>query len=219
MNNNTNIPFHLSDIQTFQYLHAAISEKRDSHHAVITLLGSANTQPFQIQRIVPEYLEQLEPYVNKTIFMLGGRGDQGSVMNTCVTECHQRKFYTFVVGIEPVFDLGEKIPPERVFAFKNISLRCYALTQLSDILIVFPGGLGTIQEIIVPLMHRKLDTPMPHALQGPRSIFIATDLSNPVTEFLTILPDRQFVSGGKSIPLISVTVSNFYEMFSNSLFI
>lgn len=218
MNNNTDIPFHLSDIQTFQYLHTAISEKRDSHHAVITLLGSANTQSSQIQRIVPEYLEQVEPYVNKTIFMLGGRGEHGSVMNTSVTECYQRKFYTFVVGIEPVFDLGEKIPPERVFSFKNISLRCYALSQLSDILIVFPGGLGTIQEIIVPLMHSKLDTVTPHTLQGPRAIFIATDQSNPVTEFLNILSDKQFVSNEKSIPLIPVTATNFSELFSTLIF-
>ena len=209
-----NIPFHPSDLKTFQSLHAAVSEKRDSHHVVITFLGSANPQPSQTQKIVSGYLKQLEPYADKAIFMIGGRGENGSVMDMAVTECYHRKNCVFIIGIEPVFDLGERVSPEDIFAFKNISLRCYAMTQLSDILIAFPGGMGTIQEIIVPLMHKKLDTVIPSALKGPRAIFITTDQPNPVTDFLTITSDSRFIPKEKPVPIIPVTVENFSEQLS-----
>ena len=212
-----NIPFHESDIQTFRELYLTISEMRASHPTVITLAGSAKTQPPKIQRLIHEYFDVLSQSAGDAVFIVGGRGEHGSVMDTMVDECYHRKLPTFVVGIEPIFDLGERVAEEHVFGFKNISLRCDALTQLADLLIVFPGGIGTIQEIIAPLMHQKLDVTFEGALLGPRAIFVATDEPNPVTEFLPLLDSQAFISTQEIASLIPVTLTNFQAEFNRSL--
>jgi predicted Rossmann-fold nucleotide-binding protein len=208
-----NIPLHPSDLQTLEHLHLAISEMRQTHPMVISLMGSSKTQSPQTQEVIRRYLSHFAPYSRETVFIVGGRGEFGSVMDTIIDECYQRGFQTIVIGIEPIFDLGGRVTPENIFSFSNISLRCYALTQLSDLMIVFPGGLGTIQELIVPLMHKKLDTTLAEIWLGPRAIFITTDEENPVTKFLTVMRDHRFMSTQDKIALVSVTVTNFWNSF------
>lgn len=202
-----------SDIQTFQRLHAAIPERNGSWPTVMALVGSSRPQPATVQKIIDCYLQKLEPYAGTATFLVGGRGEYGSAMDASVEGCYKRNYRMVIVGIEPIFDLGGRVPAENVFSFNNVSLRCYALTQLSDLLIVFPGGLGTIQEIIVPLMHKKLDTSLPDTLQGPRAIFVAMDEPNPVTEFLPIIKNKSYISMEGSIALYPVTVTSFSTVF------
>ena len=211
------LPFHLSDLQTLKRLQTTLSLRHNTWPAVITLVGSSRPQTEIVQQAIACYLAQLEPYAQASTFIVGGRGEHGSVMDINLDACYQREYHTMVVGVEPIFDLAGRIPDENVFAFKNISLRCYALTQLADLIIVFPGGLGTIQEIIVPLMHKKIDINQIDILNGPQAIFVATDEPNPVTEFLPILEDQRYISMTGSIPLIPVTVANFSTMLAHWL--
>ncbi len=206
-------PFQKKDIETFQLWYSTISEMRTPKTLIISLLGSANFQVYEIQKLTATYLELLAPYLEDIIFIIGGRGEQGSVMHTSVDSCFRLGGKIFIVGIEPVFDLEGKVPPENVFGFQNISLRCYALTQLSHLMIAFPGGLGTLQEIIVPMMHQKLDENPLESLRGPQGIFIPTEHQSPVTDFLSILNNQKFISKSQSANIIPVTLDNFIEKF------
>lgn len=204
-----NSPLHLSDLQTLERLHLTMSAMRKTYPTIISLLGSSKRQSPQTQATICRYLSHFVSYRHETVFIVGGRGEYGSVMDTLINECYHRGFQTVVIGVEPIFDLGERVVAENIFPFSNISLRCYALTQLADLMIVFPGGLGTIQELIVPLMHKKLDTTLAEIWSGPRAIFITTDEDNPVTEFLTVMHDDRFMSPQDKIALVAVTVTNY----------
>jgi len=203
--------FYEKDLETFKYLYSSILELRSPQTLVISLLGSARLQPHKIQKLTATYLELLSPYIKNIIFIIGGCGEKGSVMHISVDSCFRFKGRIFIVGIEPVFDLANKVPSENIFGFQNISLRCYALTQLSDLMIAFPGGMGTIQEIIVPIMHNKLDTIVLESLKGPKGIFIPVEQKSPVTNFLSILDDQHFIS--QPLPIIPVTLDSFLEKF------
>lgn len=206
-----------TDLITLKLLHNAITDARGLNKQVISLLGSANLQKLATQKLIATYLELLIPYLDDLIFIIGGRGEEGSIMHTSVDYCFQAKANIFIVGAEPIFDLEGKVLPENIFGFQNISLRCYALTQLSDLMIAFPGGIGTLQEMIVPMMHRKLDVSTLNSLKGPASIFVPTELENPVTDFLKILNNRQFISNSRSPHIIPVTLTNFPDELAHSM--
>ncbi|MCB0211208.1 MAG: LOG family protein [Anaerolineae bacterium] len=208
-----NSPLLPSDLQTLERLHLTMSAMRKTYPTIISLLGSSRQQPLQTQAIIRRYMSHFEPHRHETVFMVGGRGNYGSVMDTLIDECYHRGFQTVVIGVEPVFDLGERVVAENIFPFENITLRCYALTQLADFMIVFPGGLGTIQELIGPLMHKKLDTTVSDIWVGPRAIFVTTDQSNPVTRFVEVMGDDQFISTDDKTALVPVTVANFWNTF------
>jgi predicted Rossmann-fold nucleotide-binding protein len=79
-------------------------------------------------------------------------------------------------------------------------------------MIAFPGGIGTLQEMIVPMMHHKLDVSVLNLLKGPASIFAPTELKNPVTDFLKILDNCQFISNSSSPHIILVMVNYKFDI-------
>lgn len=205
--------FDNTDLLTFTALHNAITAARSSNKRIISLLGSARIQEVAFQQLTANYLELLAPWLDELVFIIGGRGEYGSIMHTSVDCCFQFSANTFIVGVNPIFDLENKVPQENVFGFNNISLRCYALTQLADLMIAFPGGIGTLQEIIVPMMHRKLDCNVSESLLGPTDIFIPTELKNPVTDFISILDNHCFISKSGIPSITPVKLSNFADKF------
>lgn len=194
-----------SDFKTFNQLHTTIVNAKQNQQKVIGILGSANTQDQAIQNTIVHYFEKLSLLFPQAVYIIGGRGQKASVMDIAVEQCYQRKLSRLIVGIKPIFDLENRILAENIFAFENLSIRCYALTQHTDILIVFPGGLGTLQEIIVPLMHQKLDKQKDTYCQGPQAIYITEDYNNPTTEFLNLIKDQRFIS--QNLPLFSININ------------
>ncbi|WP_179131237.1 LOG family protein [Candidatus Entotheonella palauensis] len=203
------------DLMTLNALHDALAAARTAGRPILMLGGSSRAQPADVQSVIQGYFTLLEPH--NPICIVGGRGEPGSVMDTLVEQCYQHHFKIYVVGVNPIFDLGGRVPSDAVFGFNNISLRCFAMTQLADLVVVFQGGVGTLQEIIVPIMHHKLDTVRPATLNGPRAVLVATDFPNPVTDFLPILCNGQFVSNQERDFVIPVTLTTVAHCLGQQL--
>jgi uncharacterized protein (TIGR00730 family) len=145
-----------------EYLEPLAALRRERVHDTIVFFGSARLQPSgplgryyddarELARLCTAWSRSLPPGAGRFVVCSGGGGGIMEAANRGAADAHGRSL-GFNIGLPHEQRPNAFIPPELCFEFHYFFMRKLWFAHLARAMVAFPGGFGTLDELMEILM-------------------------------------------------------------------